>query len=84
MPGTFLPGFLFHNAKQNIPGNFIIDKDEKVAVSSTNFTEKEFEEIFEKVDELLKYGTLKRYVIGKADNNRMAQHSDVEQSCFGG
>jgi peroxiredoxin len=41
-------------AKQNIPRNFIIDKDGKVAVSSTGFTEKEFGEIVEKVDELLK------------------------------
>jgi hypothetical protein len=35
-------------AKQNIPRNFIIDKEGKVAVSSTGFTEKEFEEIVEK------------------------------------
>jgi peroxiredoxin len=41
-------------AKQNIPRNFIIDKDGKVAVSSTGFTEKEFEEIVEKVNGLLK------------------------------
>jgi hypothetical protein len=41
-------------AKQNIPRNFIIDKDGKVAVSSTGFTEKEFGEIVEKVNELLK------------------------------
>jgi peroxiredoxin len=41
-------------AKQNIPRNFIIDKDGKVAVSSTGFTEKEFGEIVEKVEKLLK------------------------------
>jgi peroxiredoxin len=40
-------------AKQNIPRNFIIDKEGKVAVSSTGFTEKEFAEIVEKVDVLL-------------------------------
>jgi peroxiredoxin len=41
-------------AKQNIPRNFIIDKEGKVVVSSTGFTEKEFGEIVEKVDEMLK------------------------------
>ena len=41
-------------AKQNIPRNFIIDKEGKVVVSSTGFTEKEFEEIVEKVEKLLK------------------------------
>jgi len=41
-------------AKQNIPRNFIIDKYGKVAVSSTGFTEKEFGEIVEKVEGLLK------------------------------
>jgi peroxiredoxin len=41
-------------AKQNIPRNFIIDKEGKVVVSSTSFTEKEFEEIVEKVEKLLK------------------------------
>ena len=41
-------------AKQNIPRNFIIDKEGKVAVSSTGFTEKEFAEIVEKVEKLLK------------------------------
>ena len=40
-------------AKQNIPRNFIIDKEGKVAVSSTGFTEKEFGEIVEKVNGLL-------------------------------
>jgi peroxiredoxin len=41
-------------AKQNIPRNFIIDKDGKVAVSSSGYNEKEFGEIVEKVEELLK------------------------------
>jgi len=41
-------------AKQNIPRNFIIDKEGKVAVSSTGFTEKEFGKIVEKVEKLLK------------------------------
>jgi peroxiredoxin len=41
-------------AKQNIPRNFIIDKEGKVAVSSTGFTEKEFGEIVEKVEAMLK------------------------------
>jgi peroxiredoxin len=41
-------------AKQNIPRNFIIDKEGKIAVSSTGFTEKEFGEIVEKVEGLLK------------------------------
>jgi len=41
-------------AKQNIPRNFIIDKDGKVAVSSTGFTEKEFGEIVEKIQSLMK------------------------------
>jgi peroxiredoxin len=41
-------------AKQNIPRNFIIDKDGKVAVSSTGFTEKEFAELVAKVNEMLK------------------------------
>ena len=40
-------------AKQNIPRNFIIGKDGNVAVSSTGFTEKEFQEIKDKVAELL-------------------------------
>ena len=41
-------------AKQNIPRNFVIGKDGKVAVSSSGFNEKEFKEIIEKVEELLK------------------------------
>lgn len=41
-------------AKQNIPRNFIIDKEGKIAVASTGFNEKEFGEIVEKVGELLK------------------------------
>jgi peroxiredoxin len=40
-------------AKQNIPRNFIIDKEGKIAVTSTGFTEKEFAEIIEKVETLL-------------------------------
>lgn len=40
-------------AKQNIPRNFIIDKEGKVVVSSTGFNEKEFGEIVEKVNGLL-------------------------------
>jgi len=40
-------------ANQNIPRNFIIDKEGKVAVSSIGFTEKEFREIVEKVEKLL-------------------------------
>ena len=41
-------------AKQNIPRNFVIGKDGKVAVSSSGFNEKEFKEIIEKVEKLLK------------------------------
>jgi peroxiredoxin len=41
-------------AKQNIPRNFIIDKEGKVAVSSTGFNEKDFGEMVEKVEKLLK------------------------------
>ncbi len=41
-------------ATQNIPRNFIIDKEGNIAVSSTGFTEKEFEEIKTKVAQLLK------------------------------
>jgi hypothetical protein len=41
-------------AKQNIPRNFIIDKEGKVAVSSSGFNEKEFSEIVKKTTELLK------------------------------
>lgn len=41
-------------AKQNIPRNFIIDKEGVIAVTSTGFNEKEFNEIIEKVKELLK------------------------------
>jgi len=41
-------------AKQNIPRNFIVDKEGKVVVASTGFNEKEFGEIVEKVDGLLK------------------------------
>lgn len=41
-------------AKQNIPRNFIIDKDGKIVVSSIGFNEKEFAEIVEKVEKLLK------------------------------
>jgi peroxiredoxin len=40
-------------AKQNIPRNFIIDKDGKIAVSSIGYTEKEFGEIKQKVEALL-------------------------------
>lgn len=41
-------------AQQNIPRNFIIDKEGKIAVSSTGFNEKEFAEIIKKVESLLK------------------------------
>ena len=41
-------------ANQNIPRNFIIDKEGKIAVASTGFSEKEFEEIIDKVEKLLK------------------------------
>ena len=41
-------------AKQNIPRNFVIGKDGKIAVISTGFTEKEFAEIISKVEVLLK------------------------------
>lgn len=40
-------------AAQNIPRNFIIGKDGKIAVSSTGFTEKEFGEIVEKLEILI-------------------------------
>ena len=41
-------------ASQNIQRNFIIDKEGKIAVESTGFTEKEFEEIIKKTEVLLK------------------------------
>lgn len=41
-------------AKQNIPRNFIIDKEGKIVLASTGFNEKEFEEIVEKVQSLMK------------------------------
>jgi peroxiredoxin len=40
-------------AKQNIPRNFVIDKDGKIAVSSTGYNEEEFEKIINKVEVLL-------------------------------
>ena len=40
-------------ANQNIPRNFIIDKEGKVAVSSIGFNEKEFNEMIEKMKKLL-------------------------------
>lgn len=40
-------------ANQNIPRNFIIGKEGEIAVASTGFNEKEFEEIIEKVTALL-------------------------------
>jgi peroxiredoxin len=41
-------------AKQNIPRNFIVDKEGKIVVASTGFTEKEFAEIIKIVDKMLK------------------------------
>lgn len=41
-------------AKQNIPRNFIIDKNGKIVMAKTGFSEKEFEQIKNKVEELLK------------------------------
>lgn len=41
-------------AQQNIPRNFIIDKEGKVALSSVGFNEEDFEKIKEKVASLLK------------------------------
>ncbi|QGY42634.1 redoxin domain-containing protein [Maribellus comscasis] len=41
-------------ADQNIPRNFIVDKDGNIAVSSIGFEEKEFESIKQKVETLLK------------------------------
>ncbi len=41
-------------AKQNIPRNFIIDKNGKIAISSTGFNEKEFREIMGKLGKLIK------------------------------
>ncbi|MDX8339077.1 TlpA disulfide reductase family protein [Draconibacterium sp. IB214405] len=41
-------------AKQNIPRNFIIDKDGKIAVASIGFEEEEFNKIIKKVNELIK------------------------------
>ena len=40
-------------AKQNIPRNFIIDKNGKIVVASIGFKEDEFNEIIEKVNKLL-------------------------------
>ncbi|WP_167618420.1 TlpA family protein disulfide reductase [Maribellus sediminis] len=40
-------------AKQNIPRNFIIDKEGKIAVSSIGFNESDFEKIKTKVAELI-------------------------------
>lgn len=41
-------------ANQNIPRNFIIDKDGKVAYSSIGFEPEEFEKIKKKVEDLMK------------------------------
>ena len=41
-------------AKQNIPRNFIVDKEGKIAVASTGFNDKEFEEIVGKVKGMVK------------------------------
>ncbi len=41
-------------AKQNIPRNFIIDKEGKIAITSSGYTESEFAEIIKEVNELLK------------------------------
>jgi thioredoxin-related protein len=40
-------------AKQNIPRNFIIDKNGNIVVASTGFKEEEFNTIIKKVEELL-------------------------------
>jgi hypothetical protein len=40
-------------AKQNIPRNFIIDKNGTIAVASIGFNEEDFEEIIRKVEVLL-------------------------------
>jgi len=40
-------------AKQNIPRNFVIDKDGNIAVSSTGYNKEDFEEIINKVAVLL-------------------------------
>jgi len=40
-------------AKQNIPRNFVIDKDGNIAVSSTGYNKEDFEEIINKVAALL-------------------------------
>ena len=41
-------------AKQNIPRNFVIDKDGNISVASIGFNEKEFKSIIAKVEKLLK------------------------------
>lgn len=41
-------------AKQNIPRNFIIDKEGKIAVVSTGYKKEEFNKIIQKVEALLK------------------------------
>lgn len=41
-------------AKQNIPRNFIIDKEGRVALASIGFNEKDFKKIIQKVEGLLK------------------------------
>lgn len=41
-------------AKQNIPRNFIIDKEGKIAVASIGFKKEEFNKIIQKVEALLK------------------------------
>lgn len=40
-------------AKQNIPRNFVIDRNGKIAVSSTGYNKEDFEEIISKVENLL-------------------------------
>jgi len=40
-------------AGQNIPRNFIVDKDGEISVASVGFTEEEFREMIKKVDILL-------------------------------
>lgn len=41
-------------ATQNIPRNFIIDKNGKIIIASTGFKEEDFNEIITKVEDLLK------------------------------
>ena len=48
-------------AEQNIPRNFIIDKDGKIATSSIGFEVEEFQQVVKKVESLLNWTGNQKY-----------------------